>query len=257
MGRAHSAGQVVQAVRLFSDAGLHNFNLDLIAGFPGQTLESTLDSVRQAVDAGVPHLSLYMFREYANNLVSVKQVRAGHSAQRSPEERYGSYLKAKALLEAAGYEEYLIGYFAKGTEYRFDSEDYYFSLRGDYFGFGAGAGSVLGRCVLKSGDASRYGNSHVRRFVEAPLEMTAGLASGMPDVLYTDGYFKAFATREGIRFDRWNDQFGFSFQAFRARRPAIREWFAEREAQGAVFVEDNDGIRLSEETRLDTMIWRR
>ena len=257
MGRAHSADQVSKAVQLFYDAGLRNYNLDLITGFPGQSRESSLDSVRRAVEAGVPHLSLYMFREFAGDLVSVKQVRSGHSSQGSPEDRYGAYLEAKVFLETAGYEEYLVGYFAKGREYRFDSEDYYFSLRGDYFGFGAGAGTVLGRCVLKSGDPSRYGNSQVRDFIENPLPMNAGPAWAMPDVLFTDGYFKAFATRDGIRFDRWDDQFGFSFQAFRAKRPGIRQWFAEREAQGAVFVEDDKGIALTEETRLDTMIWRR
>jgi oxygen-independent coproporphyrinogen-3 oxidase len=257
MGRAHSSDQVGKAVERFQNAGLTNFNLDLITGFPGQTASSSLTSIQRAVDSNVPHISLYMFREFSDGLISVKQVQSGHAVQRSENERASSYAEAKSLLEANGYEEYVVGYFAKGAANYFDSEDYYFGLRGDYFGFGAGAASILGRCVLKSGEPGRYGDSHVRDFISNPLALIAGPAATMPDVLYTDGYFKAFATKEGICFDRWRDQFGFDFDTFRRRRPGISNWFAEREQGGAVFEEDSTGIRLSPETWIETMIWRR
>lgn len=257
MGRAHSSDQILKAVRLFQDAGLRNFNLDLITGFPGQTAASSLDSIDSAVGAGVPHLSLYMFREFAQSLITVKQMQSGHIGQRSRDERSRSYWEAKTRLEQANYEEYVVGYFAKGPEMRFDSEDYYFSMRGDYFGFGAGAGSVLGRCVLKAGEAGRYGNSMVRSYIDDPLSMIAGPAAAMPDVLYTDGYFKAFTTRAGIHFKRWRDQFGFDFKAFRTRRSGIARWFREQEEQGATFVETDEGISLSADTWISTMIWRR
>jgi hypothetical protein len=76
-------------------------------------------------------------------------------------------------------------------------------------------------------------------------------------VLYTEGYFKAFATREGIHFRRWRDQFGFDFKAFRDRRSGIDRWFREQEEHGAVFVETDEGISLSADTWISTMIWRR
>ncbi len=257
MGRAHSTDHINKAIQRFKEAGIKNFNLDLITGFPGQSAGSSLDSIARTVDAGVPHVSLYMFREFADELISVKQVEAGHATQRSRSERSASYWEAKALLEKSNYQEYVVGYFAKAPEFRFDSEDYYFSLRGDYFGFGAGAGSVLGRCVLKSGEAKRYGDSHVRDFIDDPCSMMAGPAAHMPDVLYTDGYFKAFATPEGVRFDRWFDQFGFDFRTFRDHRPSIHKWFEEQEQYGAVFEETSKGIALSAETWINTMIWRR
>src|SRR5207245_1902543 len=65
MGRAHDAGQAERAIALFKDAGLKNFNIDLIAGFPDQTPEELLSSIQTAIDLGVPHVSLYMFREVA------------------------------------------------------------------------------------------------------------------------------------------------------------------------------------------------
>jgi len=257
MGRAHSSDQVVRAVQRFKDAGLENFNLDLITGFPGQSAQSSLDSIQKAIDSGVPHLSLYMFREFASNLITVKQMGSGFVAQRSETERALSYWEGKQLLEKQGYQEYVVGYFAKSPETQFNSEDYYFGLRGDFFGFGAGAASLLGRCVIKSGDADRYGNSNVRSYIDDPLSMIAGPTPSMPTALCTDGFFKAFATREGINFERWEDQFGFDFNRFRRSRPAIDNWFSEREEKGAVFTKTATNIALTPETWISTMIWRR
>ena len=79
----------------------------------------------------------------------------------------------------------------------------------------------------------------------------------MPDDLFTDAYFKAFATREGIRYHRWADNFGFDFRKLRARRPGIQKWFEEQEERGAVFADDGEGVALTPETWINTMIWRR
>lgn len=256
MGRTHDARSALAAIDLFERSGLHNYNIDLITGFPRQPAEAVLDSVRQAIDLGVPHVSLYMFREFAEELVAVKQM---HSARRatSREERAAVYLAAKDLLEAAGYDEYMVGYYAREPEHRFDGESYYFGMAGDFVGFGAGASSTLGRCALRSGEPSRYGSAQVGRFVESPLDMLAGPLAFLGDELYLNVYFKAFAMPEGLRFDRWLDQFGVSFSEFRESRPAIRRWFEEQELAGARFVETEDAIALSPETLVGTMMWRR
>jgi coproporphyrinogen III oxidase-like Fe-S oxidoreductase len=256
MGRAHNAARARDTIALFKSFGLRNFNIDLITGFPDQSGEVVAESVREAVELDVPHISLYMFREFASDLVAVKQVLSGHRAQASRQERASAYLRAKAMLEAAGYEEYVVGYFALKPEFRFDGEHYYFGLMGDYFGFGAGAFSTLGRFSLRSGEASRYGGAEIRSFVDRPTEMFAAPLSALPDQLYLSTYFKAFATPEGIRYARWKDQFGFDFHSFRANRPAIKAWFAEQERAGARFVGTSDGIALSGDTLTSTMMWR-
>ena len=256
MGRAHSADQISEAMRLFRNAGIKNFNLDLITGFPEQSAASSIESIQRAIDEGVPHLSLYMFREFAEELVSVQQLKRGHREQRSREDRAADYYAAKRALEAAGYEEYVVGYFAKRPEFRFDGEDYYFALRGDSFGFGAGGNSMIGRGFLKSGSPSRYGDANVRAFIADPLAMYAMPIALMPPAFYTVGTFKAFATRDGLRFDRFEDQFGMDFRVLRDRMPKLREWFSEREREGAVFIETADRIALSPETWVSTMMFR-
>lgn len=257
IGRSHSVDEVHRSIRYVREAELENFNIDLVTGLPDQSADVAKESVQIAIDARIPHISLYMFRDHAEGLTAVRQMSSGHARQRSKEDRTNSYYDAKAILEAAGYEEYIVGYFAKAPKYRFDSEDYYFSIRGDYFGFGAGAGSVIGRHSLKSGEPARYGNSHVRNFIANPTELFAFPLRNAPDVLFTDGFFKAFATPGGIEHARWKDQFGFDLASLLAARPGIRNWMNERRAGGAVFEETPQRISLSAKTRLDTMIWRR
>ena len=256
MGRAHNASGAVEALALFRKTGLRNFNIDLITGFPDQRTEVVIESIRQTIDLGVPHVSLYMFREFSPELVAVGQVRQGHRVQTPRQQRAETYMKAKAVLEAAGYEEYVVGYFALKPEFRFDGEQYYFSLAGDYFGFGAGASSTIGRFSLRSGDSSRYGGAQVRAFIAQPTRMLAAPLESLPDALYLSAYFKVFATREGVRFTRWSDQFGFDFRIFRAERPAIQAWFTEQESGGACFIETERSISLSSETWTETMMWR-
>lgn len=257
IGRSHSVDEVHASIRRVREAGLSNFNIDLVTGLPDQGADAAAASVQAAIEGDIPHISLYMFRDHAEALTAVRQTNAGHLHQRSREDRTRSYHEAKAMLEQAGYEEYIVGYFAKDRRYHFDSEDYYFSVRGDYFGFGAGAGSVLGRYSLKSGEPARYGNSHVRDYIANPTGMFACSLRQAPDALFTDGFFKAFATPGGINRARWRDQFGFDFAPLVAARPQIRQWMDERRADGAVFEETTERVALSPETWLDTMIWRR
>jgi oxygen-independent coproporphyrinogen-3 oxidase len=257
MGRPHNAQVALECIELFRRVGIENFNIDLIVGFPDQHQGTVIESVKKAIDLGVPHISLYMFREFSTDLVAVRQVRAGWRGQVSREERAAVYRSAKERMEKAGYQEYMVGYFAREPRFEFDGEKYYFGMEGDYFGLGAGASSTIGRCGLRSGEASRYGSAQVRAFLERPSDMLCSPLAALPDEVYMQTYLKAFATREGLRFGKWLDQFGFSFTTFRSARPGIQCWFADMERNGARFVETPEGIALSEDTWLDTMMWRR
>jgi coproporphyrinogen III oxidase-like Fe-S oxidoreductase len=257
MGRPHSGRVALEALDLIRAAGVENFNIDLIVGFPEQPAQTVIDAVQSAVDLAIPHVSLYMFREFSTGLVAVRQERAGWRGQVSHAVRAQLYRAAKRMFEQAGYEEYMVGYFAREPRFQFDGEQYYFGMVGDYFGFGAGAASTIGRCALRSGEPSRYGSAQVRDYVDRPAEMHGSTLAVLPDEVFMQNYLKVFATREGLRFDRWRDQFGFEFAEFRAARPGIQRWFSDLERAGARFVETAEGIRLTEDTWVDTMMWRR
>jgi oxygen-independent coproporphyrinogen-3 oxidase len=59
-GRKHSAEIVESEVATLRGAGLHNFNIDLIAGLPGQTPESWTASLDWIEKLQAPHVSVYM-----------------------------------------------------------------------------------------------------------------------------------------------------------------------------------------------------
>src|SRR5579863_7114195 len=59
-GRKHTAEIVAQEVALLRAQGIHNINIDLIAGLPGQTESSWAESLAATVSLAPPHVSVYM-----------------------------------------------------------------------------------------------------------------------------------------------------------------------------------------------------
>ena len=59
-GRRHRAETVVSDMRLLRGAGIDNFNIDLIAGLPGQTRESWAESLAWIERLQPEHVSVYM-----------------------------------------------------------------------------------------------------------------------------------------------------------------------------------------------------
>ena len=60
-GRKHSAEIVERELNMLANAGISNINIDLIAGLPGQTLESWQTSLDWVERLAPPHVSVYMF----------------------------------------------------------------------------------------------------------------------------------------------------------------------------------------------------
>src|ERR1700727_1824007 len=59
-GRLHTRAIALEDIRRMRDAGIENISLDLIAGLPGQTLDSWYESLGVLADTGVDHASVYM-----------------------------------------------------------------------------------------------------------------------------------------------------------------------------------------------------
>ena len=57
--RRHTAAQVEQAVRTLRDAGIRNISIDLMYGFPGETMADWQRDIDAALALGVEHLSAY------------------------------------------------------------------------------------------------------------------------------------------------------------------------------------------------------
>ena len=110
--RVHEVLTINSSVRLARQAGIHNLNLDLMFGIPGQTRETWADSLRRAVDLGVEHLSCYGLT-YEPGTRLAQALEAGTVSPCDEELETELYLQAIDTLTAAGYEQYEISNFAR------------------------------------------------------------------------------------------------------------------------------------------------
>jgi len=238
--RSHSASDVEAAVRLIEDAGLENFNMDLIVAFPDQTLEVLERSVRKAIELKPAHLSTYMYRPDPGTVMA-QQISRGHRKQVGVEQMLAADELSRTLIAGAGYSEYMLGYFAREPAYRCKGEEYYFSLQGDYVGFGSGAGSILGHHSLSNAP----GNLH--RFIANPTAFDSAVEFS-PRQAFGDGLRQALLTSRGIDYRRFKRLYGFDFAEIR-NRSSFEEGLDFFRRCGAAFEETDQHLALTDATR--------
>ncbi len=155
LGRVHGSQLAQDAVQLARASGLRT-NLDLIAGLPGQSIESFRRSLDRAVGCGAGHLSLYML-DLEEKTPLETQVRRGRITLPDDERVAEMYLEAIGSLAAAGLVQYEISNFSRPGEECLHNLRYW--TRGEYFGFGMSAHSFLGD--------SRFANTrNIREYIE-------------------------------------------------------------------------------------------
>lgn len=190
--RRHTSAQVAEAVRLLRDAGIHNISIDLMYGFPGETLSDWERDIDVALTLDVEHISAYcltiekgtpLFYQMRNEQL---EMRNG-----SEELERAMYERLIDKLEAAGYEHYEISNFAKpGFRSRHNSS-YWHDI--PYIGLGAAAHSYDGKC-------RSWNVSDIRQYMEA-IERGERLFESETlddDTHYNDRITVALRTREGL-----------------------------------------------------------
>ncbi len=139
--RDHQPQQIFEIVQRLQSS-IENVSLDLIFAVPGQSLDDWKNSLDNAVQLGVPHISTYgLTIEKGTPFWSQQKAGIFHLPE---EELAGAmYEFVMDFLESKGFRHYEISNFAKpGYECR-HNEVYW---TGDpYFGFGPGAASYLNK----------------------------------------------------------------------------------------------------------------
>lgn len=145
-GRKHRAETVVADLRLLTEHGLTNINLDLIAGLPGQTRASWNESLAWIERLAPTHVSVYMFEvdedsRLGNELLTGGQ-RYGAGAVPTEDMVVEFYESAVDFLGVIGVPRYEISNFARpGFESLHNLK--YWRME-PYVGFGADAHSFDG-----------------------------------------------------------------------------------------------------------------
>lgn len=106
--RRHTAAQVADAVGRLRDAGISNISIDLMYGFPDETLDDWQHDIDQALALGVEHLSAYCLMVEEGTMLQ----RMGIEPCDEETERQ-MYECLMDRMAAAGYEHYEISNFAR------------------------------------------------------------------------------------------------------------------------------------------------
>ena len=136
--RRHNASQVSAAVETLRQAGFSNISIDLMYGFPEQTLNEWQSDIDKALALGVEHISTYCLM-YEEGTPLYKLLEQGKVSEIDEELERKMYYTLIERLESAGYEHYEISNFAR-PGYRSRHNSSYWDGT-PYIGVGAAAHS--------------------------------------------------------------------------------------------------------------------
>ena len=132
LGRIHGADEANYAAEQAHQAGLNSFNLDLMHGLPGQSLEDALSDLKKIIALNPPHISWYQLTIEPNTQFASKPPTLPQD-----DILWDIQEQGQALLAEAGYEQYEISGYAK-PGYQCQHNLNYWRF-GDYLGIGCGA----------------------------------------------------------------------------------------------------------------------
>jgi oxygen-independent coproporphyrinogen-3 oxidase len=145
VARLHTREKTLKDIARLREAGISNINVDLIAGLPHQTRQSWSESLSQAIETGVPHLSVYMLEVDEHSRLGRELIAGGtkYHAHFVPDDDLTAefYETACEQLATAGVKQYEISNFAREGFQSVHNLKYW--TRQPYAGFGVDAHSML------------------------------------------------------------------------------------------------------------------
>ncbi len=189
--RRHTAEQVPVAIHHLRNAGFHNISIDLMYGFPGETLEDWQYDISQALALHVEHLSAYCLSiEEGTPLWKLKMKDETFKMPDEELERQMYEMLINKVTEA-GYEHYEISNFAKHGFYSRHNSSYWHDV--PYIGIGAAAHSY-------DRHTRSWNVSDIHQYIKAIErgERSFGEELIDADTHYNDSITVALRTKEGL-----------------------------------------------------------
>ena len=188
--RRHTSGQVEQAIDTLRANGIGNISIDLIYGFPTQTVGQWEEDIDRATSLGVDHISAYSLM-YEEGTALHAMLERGEIEEVDEEASLAMYDVLVEKLRAAGYEHYEISNFARPGKRAVHNSSYWNDT--PYMGLGAAAHSY-------NRTSRQWNVADVRRYVEAieAGEVLAEAEAIDEDTHYDDLITTALRTSDGL-----------------------------------------------------------
>lgn len=188
--RRHNAQDISNAIRMLRDIGIRNISIDLMFGFPDETLDEWERDIDKAISLDVEHISAYsLMYEEGTSLFSM--LKKNEIREIDEETSLAMYRMLADKMASAGYEHYEISNFAKRGFRSIHNSSYWRQI--PYIGIGASAHSY----DIKS---RQWNVADIRKYIasirrgEIPMEREVL----DEDTRYNDMITTAMRTKEGI-----------------------------------------------------------
>lgn len=211
--RRHGSSQPKVAVERLRHIGIPNISIDLMFGFPNESLEVWRNDVDKALSLDVEHISAYslMFEE---STCLYGMLKRGEVKECDEETSLAMFNMLIDRLEAAGYEHYEISNFARPGFRSQHNSSYWHGV--PYLGLGASAHSFNGSTrQWNIGDVRKYIDSISCGNIPAEIEVLT------KDNSYDDMIMTGLRTVEGVSLDEVERRFGKDYLDF-LEREALR-----------------------------------
>jgi len=162
LGRIHNYEEFLEAYQLVNEAGIHNVNVDLMSGIPGQTIASFKDTLHKVLSLkpALNHISAYsLIIEEGTPFYDMELDIPDEETDRE------MYKITNDILGQNGLRRYEISnYSREGYECR---HNIVYWKRGDYLGLGLGASSMIDNTRWKNtSDILEYCSKSFGKFEE-------------------------------------------------------------------------------------------
>lgn len=236
--RRHSAADVKKAIQCLQRHEIYNISIDLMFGFPNETLNDWAFDIKRALALKVTHISAYslMFEE---STPLYDMLEKGEIKEVPEDVSLNMYKMLIAQLKENGYEQYEISNFAlPGFRSRHNSS---YWKRIPYIGIGAAAHSY--------NITSRQWNiSNVQQYIATIGKNSIPMEIEHLDkpTMYDDWITTAMRTCEGIDLRELHQEFGEKYEKYfmdQAQQYLNRGWLEQvnnhiRLTQQGLFVSD-------------------
>mgnify|MGYP000009178175 FL=1 len=165
--RRHNAAEVRTAIERLRRIGIRNISIDLMFGFPSETLTDWQSDIDAAIQLGVEHISAYSLM-YEEGTALYRMLEQGKIEEIDEETSLQMYELLISRLTEAGYEHYEISNFARPGKRSRHNSSYWHEI--PYIGIGAAAHSY--KRSDKNGESVKNGENDETGSLSAcsPLE---------------------------------------------------------------------------------------
>lgn len=228
--RRHTAAEVRRATTLLRQAGIRNISIDLMFGFPGETLTDWEQDIDEALRLGVEHISAYSLM-YEEGTTLHRWLSEGRIQEIDDDLSLRMYDCLVDRLTAAGYRHYEISNFALPQRESRHNSSYWRDV--PYMGLGASAHSFDGR-------QRSWNVADIETYIAAigRGERPCTVEALDPDTHYEDVVLTSLRTAEGIDLGKIRRDFG-------SQRLDFLLAAADQDLRQGYLVREDDHLRLT------------